>query len=218
MNPLMSLLAHVDNYCERTDPSLWSEPLNVLTNLAFLIAAAALWQQARGRTMQTELRTLAVLVAAIGACSGLFHLFGEVWGMWLDVGSIALFILVYIHRYLRLLAKWPLWACWLGVLAFIAGDRVIASLDTLHNPALNGSEGYLLPGATLAIFAIWSRRHARATTPWLAAATLVFMLSLTLRTLDMALCATWPAGTHFAWHMLNALVLYCCVRGLATKT
>ena len=29
----------IDMYCERTDPGLWSEPLNALTNLAFLLAA-----------------------------------------------------------------------------------------------------------------------------------------------------------------------------------
>jgi len=208
----MDLLAHIDNYCERTDPSLWSEPLNAASNLAFLIAAAALWRRAHGKSMQTELRTLASLIAAIGICSGLFHVVGTVWGMLLDVGSIALFILVYIHRYLRHLVRWPLWACWLGVLLFIAGDRAIAALGPL---GLNGSEGYLLPGATLAAFAIHSRQLVPDAARWLGAATLVFAWSLGLRTLDMALCASWPAGTHFAWHVLNALVLYCCVRALA---
>jgi hypothetical protein len=210
----MNLFEHVDNYCERTDASLWSEPFNALTNLAFLIAAIMLWRQARGNPRQTELRCLAALIALIGICSGLFHFYGTVWGMILDVAGIALFILVYIHRYLRLLVKWPLWACWLGVFAFLAADRAIAALGRF---GLNGSEGYLLPGATLAVFALWSRRHAPASTRWLGAATLVFLLSFSLRTLDMALCASWPLGTHFAWHMLNALVLYCCARSLAAR-
>jgi hypothetical protein len=211
----MNLLAHIDNYCERTDPSLWSEPLNALSNIAFLIAAAALWRHGHGTPRHKEFRVLSMLVAAIGICSGLFHIFGTVWGMLLDVGSIALFILVYIHRYLRLLAKWPRRACWLGVLIFIACDRAIAARGSF---GLNGSEGYLLPGATLMLFAIWSRRHATTATPWLGAAALVFMLSLSLRTLDMAICASWPLGTHFAWHLLNALVLYCCVRSLALSS
>ena len=33
----------VDHYCERTDPGIWAEPLNALTNLAFIIAAWLLW-------------------------------------------------------------------------------------------------------------------------------------------------------------------------------
>ncbi len=35
----------------------------------------------------------------------------------------------------------------------------------------------------------------------------LFGLSLTFRSLDDALCPSWPVGTHFLWHMLNALVL-----------
>jgi hypothetical protein len=209
----MDLFAHIDNYCERTDPSLWSEPLNALTNLAFLIAGIVLWQQARGTRLQTELRVLATLVFGVGICSGLFHVFGTVWGMWLDVISIGIFILTYLHRYLRRIVLWPTWACWLGVLTFVAIDRVVAAIGSL---GLNGSEGYLLPAATLCLFTLWSRLRKTAATPWLGMATLIFIVSLTARTLDMALCEVWPAGTHFAWHLLNALVLYCCVRGLAT--
>ncbi|MEC5385318.1 hypothetical protein VVD49_06260 [Uliginosibacterium sp. H3] len=210
----MDLLAHIDNYCERTDPSLWSEPLNALSNLAFLIAAAVLWRQAHGNTRQTELRCLATLIGLIGVCSGLFHFFGTVWGMILDVAGIALFILVYIQRYLRQLARCPQWACWLGVAVFVAADRAIAKLGSF---GLNGSEGYLLPGVTLMAFAVWSRWHSPDATRWLGAASLVFVVSFSLRTLDMALCAHWPFGTHFAWHLLNALVLYCCARGLAGR-
>ena len=38
----------IDLYCERTDPSFWAEPVNALTNIAFLIAAYAayrLWRR-----------------------------------------------------------------------------------------------------------------------------------------------------------------------------
>jgi len=31
----------IDNYCERIDPSFWSEPVNAMTNLAFIVAALA---------------------------------------------------------------------------------------------------------------------------------------------------------------------------------
>ncbi|NJN40478.1 MAG: hypothetical protein HC807_06085 [Gammaproteobacteria bacterium] len=33
-------------------------------------------------------------------------------------------------------------------------------------------------------------------------------MSLTFRTLDRDLCAAIPLGTHFLWHLLNAVVLY----------
>ena len=37
----------VNCYCERTDASYWSEPLNALSNAAFLAAAWLAWRLAR---------------------------------------------------------------------------------------------------------------------------------------------------------------------------
>jgi len=38
----------------------------------------------------------------------------------------------------------------------------------------------------------------------------LFLLSLTFRSLDLALCASLPHGTHFLWHLLNGVVLVLC--------
>jgi hypothetical protein len=40
--------------------------------------------------------------------------------------------------------------------------------------------------------------------PLLGAAA-VFAGSIVLRQADLPLCAQWPWGTHFAWHLLNAV-------------
>lgn len=42
-------LAPVDGYCERTGPEPWSEPVNAVTNLAFLAAAAVMFARVRGQ-------------------------------------------------------------------------------------------------------------------------------------------------------------------------
>jgi hypothetical protein len=47
-----SWFTSVDNYCERTDAAFWSEPLNAVTNGAFILAAAyafLLWRRAGGK-------------------------------------------------------------------------------------------------------------------------------------------------------------------------
>jgi hypothetical protein len=36
----------------------------------------------------------------------------------------------------------------------------------------------------------------------------VFTVSLVFRTIDEALCQTFPVGTHFLWHLCNAAMLY----------
>ncbi len=82
----------------------------------------------------------------------------------------------------------------------------------------NGTLGYtpafvalVLVGAVLA----W-QRHAAAR--YLFAAAAVFLVSMTFRTLDIELCALTRVegrvlGTHFLWHILNAVVLYLLLLG-----
>jgi hypothetical protein len=37
-------------------------------------------------------------------------------------------------------------------------------------------------------------------------------MSLIFRSIDMAVCPELPLGTHFLWHLLNAVVLYLLLR------
>ena len=44
----MDWTRQIDSYCERLGPDYWAEPVNALTNLAFVLAAALLWPRVRG--------------------------------------------------------------------------------------------------------------------------------------------------------------------------
>ena len=57
----MNWLESIDLYCERTGPELWSEPLNALSNLAFIGVAALLWRRAGGRHSSADIRLLLAL-------------------------------------------------------------------------------------------------------------------------------------------------------------
>ncbi|MDJ0930310.1 MAG: hypothetical protein QNJ43_05065 [Breoghania sp.] len=43
---------------------------------------------------------------------------------------------------------------------------------------------------------------------------LMFSLSLSFRMMDHAVCKWFPIGTHFMWHVLNAVVIYMLLRVL----
>ncbi|MFT4174656.1 MAG: ceramidase domain-containing protein [Rhodocyclaceae bacterium] len=202
----------IDGYCERIGPEWWSEPVNAFSNLAFLWVAWMLCHRRYPRDIGGEVRLLGCLIGLVGIGSGLFHVYGKVWGAWLDSGFIALFILTYLHRFLRRLAGYGQLGAWMGVASFVMLDRGVAALGDF---GLNGSEGYILPGITLGLLVLWARRVAPAAAPHLARAGGLFVVSWLLRTMDMTLCPYWPLGTHFAWHLLNAGVLYLCVKGLA---
>jgi hypothetical protein len=79
---------------------------------------------------------------------------------------------------------------------------------------LNGSGQYLPALAALGVFAAvtqWRRHPIRR---WALAAALTFVLSLLFRTFDLHLCEMLPMGTHFMWHLLNAVMLWLLLIGL----
>ena len=63
--------------------------------------------------------------------------------------------------------------------------------------------------------ALWSRHAVRW---WFVAATAMFLLSLTFRTYDIALCDVWPYGTHLFWHLLNGTMIALLLQALIRNT
>ena len=70
----------IDAYCERSDPSFWAEPVNAVTNLAFVLAGLWAWRRTSGLG-----RVLSVVLMAIGVGSFLFHTVAEAWSGLADV-------------------------------------------------------------------------------------------------------------------------------------
>ena len=211
----MNWLESIDLYCERTGPELWSEPLNALSNLAFIGAAARQWRRAGGRHSSGDIRLLLALIAAVGIGSLVFHTLATRWAALLDIVFIAFFVLVYYQRFqVRLLGKSPA-ASWRGVGAFLLLAVLFGSATRLLPPiALNGSEIYLPPFALLLVCARQARGRAAQTARWLTLAGALFLVSITCRAIDQAICPAWPLGSHFGWHLVNAAMLYSCLRGL----
>lgn len=204
----------IDLYCERLGPEWTAEPVNALSNLAFLLAAALLWRRA-GRPRDADQRLLIALVAAVGLGSLVFHTVATRWAAVLDVAFIALFVLVYFDRFqVRVLARSPGSAHRGTALFVLAAAAWGAALGALPARPLNGSEIYLPPFALLAACAWTARRRAPAVAARLGAATALFAASFIARVADLALCPAWPLGTHFAWHLINAAVLGLCTAAL----
>ncbi|MGD1875939.1 MAG: ceramidase domain-containing protein [Kiloniellaceae bacterium] len=197
----------IDLYCERVGPGLWAEPLNALTNLAFILAGILLvvaLRRADPAVRQDPAMTALIgLVLVIGIGSGLFHIFAQVWTVLADVIPIALFILLYMYLALRRLVGLPLWGCLAGV--------AVVLLLTVVMPSVFGFSVATYGVALAAMLAVggflhFGRRHPAG--PAILTAAGVFAISLALRTADLPLCAALPIGTHFLWHLLNAVVLY----------
>jgi hypothetical protein len=201
----------IDLYCERLGPGLWAEPVNALTNLAFLVAALASWQLARRSGALTgSVAALIALMAIVGTGSALFHTFASTWARVLDVVPILVFQLFFLWLYLRRVAVVRPSYTALAVTSLLGASLIGRAVP-------HGIEWSLqyVPGLILLLgLGIYHLRTSKQETWALLAAAGVFALSLTFRTIDGAVCLSMPLGTHFLWHVLNAVVLLLVFLGL----
>jgi hypothetical protein len=199
----------IDLYCERVTPGLWAEPVNAGTNVAFFLAAWAVWGLARRSGARSAGVVLVVaLLVTMGIGSGLFHAFATPWARVADVLPILVFQLCYLWLYGR--ETIGLDRGYAG--GFVAAFLVAAYFGRQFPDALNGSLTYAPAFALVWGLGLYHHRtqaHGR----WdLFLAAGVFSLAVLFRTIDNAVCAMFPLGTHFIWHLLVPVVAYLSAR------
>lgn len=204
-------MAFVDLYCERVGPGLLAEPANALTNAAFLVAAFAAWRlAAREDKFGGGVAALVVVIALIGVASALFHTAATAFTRALDASAIAVYGLIYVWLHLRRIAG--LAAAPTG--AVLAGLVVAGAAARGFPDLLNGTLIYAPMLAAAIALAVLHVRHAAVRRHGLVVVIAVFAVSLALRIVDNDVCAAFPLGTHFGWHLLNAVALFLATRAL----
>ena len=201
----------IDLYCERLGPDFWAEPVNAITNLGFILAAWLVWRFAAQRQLQDpRIAIVTGVIASIGIGSFLFHTMATPFTRWLDVIPILVFQLLYIGLYARRIIGLQLAAIFAALFIFLAA----AIYGRQFPEILNGSLIYA--PALLVIFGlgIYHYRSHRKEHSLLLVAAAVFVLSMFFRSIDNTICIWFALGTHFLWHILNALVVYLAMRAL----
>jgi hypothetical protein len=192
-------------YCERVDTGFWAEPLNAVTNLAFLGVALLVLRTLRrppGPAWR-ESWDLGVAIALLGAVavgSSLWHTLARPWAERADQAPIALLMVWLFEVTMRRRFGWraPARASILGIfVAVSAALPLFLPRDTwngsiFYAPAWLALLGLALAGGGAPMLVTWG----------------LFTASLVLRTIDLPICAAVPAGTHFLWHLANAAVIY----------
>lgn len=234
----MSLLDPIVNYCERTGPELLAEPLNALSNASFFIAAWLLWRvykrtpppvggrsgggQHHLRQSRTapitlplwgrEISILILFVILVGTGSALFHTFANRLTMIGDVVPIAMFTFYYLWVALRRLMGFNRKITALCLLVFALVASQMKHIPAEYN--FNGSVAYFPCLAALLLVGFYLHRKQHVASRFILQAALLFVISLTFRSIDYAVCAGLPIGTHFLWHVLNGAVLYLLTRAV----
>ncbi|MAZ44659.1 MAG: hypothetical protein CMF48_05760 [Legionellales bacterium] len=205
----------IDLYCERTSFTLWAEPLNLWTNLGFIVAAYAIHNHLKGGLYPKYFWLLPLFLYAIGLGSFAFHLY-PIWEtMMLDVVPITLFSLSAIIIIQKDLLQVSIPINIASLIFFLVISLLAEQLIQVN--WLNNSQGYIPNWLYLGTFASILTYKAHTGGRWLMFAFLVFTTSLMARTVDPLLCQYWPYGTHFLWHLLNAVGLWAICRAILSK-
>ena len=207
---------YIDGYCERLEPGLWAEPLNAITNLAFVIAAIIAWRGLTGQKMPLP-RVLTTILLLIGIGSFLFHTYARAWAATADVLPIGIFVLVYLYganRHFIGLSPWPALA---ATLLFFPYAPLATYVIVTIFPPIGGSAAYGSIAVLIFAYGILLRRRLPEVSRGLLTGAAILAVSITFRAIDEPLCDLNPYGTHMFWHIFNAIMLAWMIRVLRDK-
>ena len=224
----MDWFTPIDIYCERLGPDFWAEPLNAFSNLAFILAA--LWgasEAHKRKPHHPSVWLLIVLAFGIGIGSFLFHTFATHWSEFADTIPIWTFVAVYVLTCMALIGGTPPGRLAIFIVVGVGIFIIVTLANSNPDMALaapqeagrfNGSEQYLPALIAMLVFSGITFLRGHQIRLWAVAATVTFLVSLLLRTVDLAVCDMWPYGTHFFWHLLNAAMIALLLQGLIRNT
>lgn len=187
----------VPEYCENLD---WfvNQPINVASNLLFVILAVIAYRRAGSRF----LRYLSVTLGTVGLGSAAFHILGGAGTLWMDVVPIYVFILSALGYWVWLLTRSVRAAVTTCILFVVA--QVILSLYVPSGFA-NGSIRHIFTLTVLLGLGLWTlRKTSRQNPRWLVLTVVSYALAIFFRASDQALCDVVQTGVHFLWHVFAA--------------
>lgn len=200
-------------YCERAGSlEFFAEPVTAISNIAFIIAGLGIYTLLRKKRIQkVEYKVVLILVLSIGVGSFLFHAAPNSYTVFLDVIPVMLSFALITFIFLTKLIGNKILALLIAV--FLIPARLFissfASTDIISSLIRNSINASVFLLIILWIFS----KYGKVAFEGLSILA-VYLFAITMRTIDLQVCPTFPIGTHFLWHIFNALAVYLAVRFL----
>jgi len=203
----------VDDYCQLTGPGLDAETMNAWSNGAFLVAALAAWRLLSihpNAKAHLAIRALTLIAVLAGVGGYLFHRMDAPWAKWGETVPLLAFMLLYVWLLLRRFFHWHFLFAIPALLLYFAAIYWLEVMTPGHAPF-----GRALNLPTLIVFLLASigflLRQREAFWPmfW---ALVTLMASSVASMADVPICPQLGLGSHFVWHLLDALLLYLLLR------
>ena len=207
-------VTHIGYYCGRFGPGFWGEPLNSLSNLAFVLGAVIAYWFWRSRPSRDPWQLLLfALAGSIGIGSFVFHSHPVPATLVIDLVPIQVFGLAALaYVCLRYVGLGPSTTTVLLLAFFLVRQLWIRSV----NQGLLGGGITHVP-AVLMLFgfgvALKLRRAPLANFLFLAST--AYVAALLVRSWDLYLCSAFPIGLHWLWHLLTATAASLIICGAA---
>lgn len=209
MNTLEVLEKGMSTYCESGVGLFYTQPINTISNIALLISAYFAYQLIKTNHINNRvIKILPFILAVTGIGSMLWHGLPNLLTSFADTLPLFAFVLVSLFFLLdKLLKKRVL--VWQILLIFI-----LVEIPFIFHilPSFNGFLSYLIV-LIFGVFVFYGlTKKYKTLTSDLTIVIVLFAIALFFRTLDHTVCSVLSIGTHFIWHILNALVLYLLIR------
>ena len=202
-------------YCERVAFGEWQEPFNTFSALAFVLAGLLGLRLCFGSAKGDGLRLfMALCTLSIGVVSFAFHMHGTRLSLIYDLFPIILFNIFAAWAILSRGLEMSPMATFFMTLLIVATSFALTPLSNLYGFAFSGIEhaGFVSWLLVLSLALLPRGNVASGGTLFLAGVILVF--ALFFKSIDIPQCAEHTYGTHWLWHLTNALASYLIIRGV----
>ncbi len=202
----------IPTYCERGSLGIFAEPLNAISNVAVVFAGLGIYKLlVKNRIQKVEYKALLIIVFMIGVGSFLWHATRNVYALILDAAPVALTFALITYILLSKLIKQKLIA--LSIALMLIPTRFFIS--SFASTDISGSLiRNLFNTASFLLIILWTiRKYGKVAFEGLIILA-VYLVAITARGIDLQVCPTFYIGTHFLWHILNALAVYLALKFL----
>ena len=208
-------VASLGLYCERVALGVWQEPFNTFSALAFICAGLLGLRLCFGSAKGDILRIcMALCTLSIGAVSFAFHMQGARLSLVYDLLPILAFDILAAWAILSRGMQMSAAAAFFMTLFILATSLALSPISNRYGFAFSGIEhtGFVFWLVLLSLALMARGEIASGGTLFLAGVILVF--ALFFKSIDIPQCAQYTHGTHWLWHLVNALASYLIIRGV----
>lgn len=199
-------------YCERISNYIFAEPVNLITNLAFIISAFFVYKMLKAKNVKNSIYNFFPwIIFLISLGSSLWHLYGSPITLPFDAVPVYIFLGLSLFLLLENLSKSA--KLKFGIIGIFILFQIFLTINFPH--LFNGSIHHIASVALLSALIIWIyRKIGKTAALQLFYIFLIYAVAIIFRTIDIQICPIFAVGTHFLWHIFVAIGGYYIVKFL----